>query len=111
MNHYTGWLYPTFLWGATFENLVDMALIHEEEKGANAQDNKGDPEKAQQQQKKGSKDNKGSEKRKCHNCGIPSHLKKDCRKKKRTGCFQCGEAGYMIKDFPRRQEQGQGQRT
>ena len=34
--------------GATFEKLVDMALMHEEEKGANAnkaQDKKGDPKK------------------------------------------------------------------
>ena len=39
--------------GATFERLVDMALMHEEDKGANANkapEKKGDKKKPQQQQ-------------------------------------------------------------
>ena len=93
--------------GATFERLVDMALMHEEEKGANANkapEKKGDQKKPQQQQqnKKGGKGNNGKGKKRCFNCGTPGHLSKDCRKKKKTGCFHCGEAGHLIKDCPRK---------
>ena len=96
--------------GATFENLVDMALIHEEEKGANvdkAQDKKGDPKKAQQQQKKGGKDDKARDKRKCHNCGGEGHLIKDCKRNK-NACFNCGEVRYFSREFSKKQGQGQG---
>ena len=91
--------------GATFEKLVDMALMHEEEKGANvnkAPERKRDQKKSQQQPKKGGKDNNSKGKKRCFNCGTPGHLSKDCRKKKKTGCINCGEAGHLIKDCPRR---------
>ena len=89
--------------GATYEKLVDMAFMHEEEKGTNTskpQDKKVDPKKAQQQ-KEGGKD--GKEKTKCHNCGIPGHLKKDCRKKKKFASYHCGDAGHGVKDCPKKQ--------
>ena len=85
--------------GATYEKLVDMAYMREEEKGVSTfrpQDKKEDPKKAQQQ-KKG-----GKEKRKCHNCGIPGHLKKDCRKKKKFACYHCGDAGHAVKGCPKK---------
>ena len=52
--------------------------------------------------KKGAKNNKPHDKRKCLYCGTPGHLSKDCRKKKKTGCFHCGEAGHLIKDCPKK---------
>ena len=85
---------------ATFKRLVDMALMHEEEKGANANkapEKKGDQKKPQQN-KKGGKGNNGKGKKRCFNCGTPGHLSKDCRKKNKIGCFHCSEAGYLIKD-------------
>ena len=93
--------------GATFERLVDMELMHEEEKGANANkapEKKGDQKKPQQQHqnKKGGKDYNGKGKKSCFNCGTPGHLSKDCRKKKKTVCFHCGEAGHLIKDCPKK---------
>ena len=96
--------------GATFEKLVDMALMHEEENGPNANkapEKKGDQKRPQQQQQnKGGKGNGGKGKKKCFNYGIPGHISKDCRKKKKTGCYHCGEAGHLVKDCPKK-----GQRT
>ena len=65
--------------GDTFEKLVDMALMHEENKEEKkeakaketSQNRKVCPKKGrqqQQQQKKGGKNDKGKGKRKCHNC-------------------------------------------
>ena len=96
--------------GATFEKLVDMALMHEEETGPNvnkAPEKKGDQKRPQQQQQnKGGKGNSGKGKKKCFNWGTPGHLSKDCRKKKKTGCFHYGEAGPLVKECPKK-----GQRT
>ena len=75
-----------------------------------SQNKKVEPKMEPQQQKKGGKNDKGQEKKRCHNCGIIGHLRKDCKKKKKkTGCFQCSEAGHLINDCSKRQ--GQGQRT
>ena len=84
--------------GATFERLVEMALMHEDK----AVEKKGDQKKPQQQNKKGGKNNNGKGKKKCFNCGTPGHLSKDCRKKKKTGCFHCGKAGHLVKDCPKK---------
>ena len=70
--------------GATFEKLVYMALMHEDDKNSKAPEKKGDQKKPQQQQQgKGGKGNgdKKKTKKKCFNCGTPGHLSKDCRKK------------------------------
>ena len=87
--------------GATFERLADMALLQEEDKDGKKEakveeplDKKVEgPQNKKTDPKKGGKNNKPREKRKCKFCGIPGHLIKDCRKKKRKmgGCFQCGE--------------------
>ena len=72
--------------GATFERLFDMALMHEEEKGTNANkapEKKGDQKKQQQQNKKGGKDNNGKGKRRCFNSGTPGHLKKTVGRRRR----------------------------
>ena len=95
--------------GATFEKLVDMALMHEEDKGQKkevkaeeaTQNEKVCPKKGQQQ-KKGKKNDKVKDKRKCHSCGREGHLAKDCRKRK-NACFACGEVGHLITDCPKKQ--------
>ena len=94
--------------GATFEKLVDMALMHEEEKGPNANKapEKNEDQKKPQQQNKGGKGNGGKGKKKCFNCGTLGHLSKDCRKKRKAGCFHCDGAGHLVKDCPKK-----GQRT
>ena len=105
--------------GATFARLVDMALLREEDKGGKKEVKVEVPldKKVEGSQNKGTdskkdgKNNKPRDKRKCKFCGIPGHLIKDCRKKKRKmcGCFQCGKTWHMAKGCPKRQ--GQGQRT
>ena len=64
--------------GATYEKLMDMALLHEEDKGKNEakaevpQDKKGKGSQNKKvDSKKGGKNNKPREKRKCNFCGIP----------------------------------------
>ena len=76
--------------GATYERLVDMALLHEEDKGKKEakaevpQDKKGEgSQNKKADSKKGGKNNKPRDKRKFNFCGIPGHLIKDCKKKKR----------------------------
>ena len=95
--------------GATYERLVQMALLNEEDKGkkeTEAESSQGKKEGLQPKKtefKKGEKDNK--EKRKCNFCGKVGHLVKDCRKKKAKmngGCFSCGETGHMAKDCPKK---------
>ena len=96
---------------STFENLVDMALMYEEDKGekketkteGTSQNRKVWPKKGQQQQqqKKGGKDDKGKDKRKCHNCGKEGHLIKDCKRRK-ANCFNCGEVGHFSKESPKK---------
>ena len=71
--------------GATFEKLVEIALMHEDK----AVENKGDQKKPQQQNKKGGKNNNGKGKKRCFNCGTPGHLSKDCRE--RTGNYEIQE--------------------
>merc|ERR1711890_45145 len=72
--------------GATYERLVQMALLNEEDKGkkeTKAEGSQGNKEGLQPKKidfKKGRKDNK--EKRKCNFCGKVGHLVKYCRKKK-----------------------------
>ena len=102
--------------GATYERLVDMALLLEEDKGKKEakvevpQDKKvvGSQNK-KVGSKKGGKNSKPHDKRKQDFCGIPGHLVKDCRKKKRKmgGYFHCGETGHIVRACPRKQ----GQRT
>ena len=102
--------------GATYERLVDMALLQEEDKVGKKetkvevpQDKKVEGSQNRKiDSKKGDKNNKPRGKRKCNFCGIPGHLVKDCRKKKRKmgGCFHCGETGHMTRDCQRKQGQG-----
>ena len=82
----------------TYESLVDMALLHEEDKGKNEAKVEVPQEKKEGLQakktdfKKGGKNNKPREKRRCNFCGIVGHIAKDCRKKKAKmngGCFHC----------------------
>ena len=87
--------------GATYERLVDMALLQEEDKDGKKeikvevpQDKKVEGLQIKKMDsRKGGKNNKPRDKRKCNFCGIPGHLIKYCRKKKMKmgGCFQCGE--------------------
>ena len=100
--------------GATYERLVQMALLNEEDKGkkeTKAESSQGKKEGLQPKKtdfKKGGKGNK--EKRKCNFCGKVGHLVKDCRKKKAKengGCFSCGETGHRAKDCPKKRGQGQ----
>ena len=91
--------------GATYESLVDMAVLHEEgqrgkkevktnEKPSQNQNKKVDSEKG------GKNDNDSRDKRKCNFCGVEGHIAKDCRKRKRKQgeCFLCGETGHISKD-------------
>ena len=81
--------------GATFENLVNTALLQEEDKSdkKKVKANKSQGKKIDSG-KGGKNDNTSSKKRKCNFCGIKGHLAKDCRKKKRKlgECFHCGES-------------------
>ena len=97
--------------GATYESLVDMALLHEEDKGKKEAKVEVPQEKKEGLQakktdfKKGGKNNKSHEKRRCNFCGIVGHIVKDCRKKKAKmngGCFHCGETGNLAKDCPKK---------
>merc|ERR1712080_404978 len=83
--------------GATYERLVDMALLQEEDKDGKKeikvevpQDKKVEGSQNKKTYfKKGGKNNKPHDKRKCNFCGIPGHLVKECRNKRRKmgGCF------------------------
>ena len=102
--------------GATFESLVDMALLHEEDKNSKKEVKPNETQNKKADFKKGNnKNNKSNNKsrgtRKCNFCGITGHLAKDCRKKKRKlgECFRCGDTGHISKDFPTKQGQGQTQ--
>ena len=117
---------------ATFEKLVDMALMYEEEtksekkeeKLEGPQNKRAGPKKETQKkdeklmdmdlvhkggkketQKKGEKSEDKKEK-KCFTCGSLTHLNKDCRKRKGT-CFNCGEMGHFTRDCPKKRGQGQ----
>ena len=82
--------------------------MHEEDKGAKKEEKvegtlkneKAGPKKGQQQQKKGEKDDKGKDKRKCHYCGKEGHLVKECKRRK-SNCFKCGEVGHFSKECPK----------
>ena len=98
--------------GATFESLVNMALLHEEDengkkkvKANESQDKKVDSEKGGKNSN--NKNDKSREKRKCNFCGIDGHIVQDCRKKKMKigACFQCGETGHISKNCPKKQGQ------
>ena len=109
--------------GATFESLVDMALLQGDVKkeikmndtqakktDSQWKGNQGNPSGQSSQGNKNK--NKGkNNKRKCHYCGSVGHLIKDCKKRKRKNgeCFFCGETGHFSKDCPKKQGQGQGQ--
>ena len=94
--------------GATYEKLVDMALLHEEDKGPKEtkkeepQNKKAGPKKETQKKDEKSEDKKG---KKCFTCGSSTHLNKDCRKRK-GACFNCGEMGHFTRDCPKRRGQG-----
>ena len=112
--------------GATFESLVDMALLQGDDKNGKkevklneTQTKKADTKwggNQNNQNNKNNKNNKGNkannnkarETRKCNFCGITGHIAKDCRKKKRKlgECFHCGESGHFNKDCPKKQGQG-----
>ena len=98
--------------GATFESLVNVALLNEENRSDKkeikvneSQNKKMGPKKEIKKKEEKSKDKK--EKR-CFTCGSSTHLNKDCRKRKGT-CFNCGEMGHFTRDCPKKQGQGQGQ--
>ena len=102
--------------GATFESLVNMALLQEEDKGGKKEDKANESQGEKVDSGKGgknnnSKDNKSRERRKCNFCGITGHIAKDCRKKKRKlgECFHCGESGHYSKDCPKKRGQGKRQ--
>ena len=109
--------------GATFEGLVDMALLQGDDKNGKkevkpneTQAKKTDSEWGGNQSNQNNKNNKGNkakakDPRKCNFCGIVGHIAKDCRKKKRKlgECFHCGEPEHLSKDCPKKQGQGQGQ--
>ena len=91
--------------GATFESLVDMALLHEEDKNSKKEVKPNETQNKKADFKNGNnKNNKGNNKpretRKCNFRGITGHLAKDCRKKKRKlgECFHCGDTGHINKD-------------
>ena len=91
--------------GATFESLVDMALLNEENKSAKqevkvneSQNKKTGPKKEMQKKEEKSEDKK---EKKCFTCGSSTHLNKDCRKRKGT-CFNCGEMGHFTRDCPKK---------
>ena len=81
--------------GVTFESLVDMALLHEEDKNSKKEVKPNETQNKKVDFKKGgnknNKNNKGNnnnankprETRKCNFCGITGHIAKDCRRKKR----------------------------
>ena len=99
--------------GATYEKLVDMALLNEEDKNGKKEVKANESQNKKVDSEKGGKnnnnnnDNKTREKRKCHFCGIEGHIVQDCRKKKMKmgACFQCGETGHISKNCPKKQGQ------
>ena len=94
--------------GATFESLVDMALLHEEDKNSKKEAKPNETQNKKADFKKGNnKNDKSREKRKCNFCGIDGHIVQDCRKKKMKmgACFQCGDTGHISKNCPKKQGQ------
>ena len=88
-----------------------MALLHEEDHGkkeTKMEEKKEGLQTKKTDLKKGGKNNKPHEKRRCNFCGIVGHISKDCRKReaKMGGCFHCGETGHQAKDFPKKKGQG-----
>ena len=90
-----------------------MELLQEEDKVRKketkveaSQDKKGEGSQSKKTySKKGGKNNKARETRKCNFCGVVGHVVKDCRKKKAKmngGCFHCGETGHLAKDCPKK---------
>ena len=99
--------------GATFEKLVDMALMHEEEAKSEKKEEKLEGpqnKKAWPKKETQKKDEKSEDKmeKKFFTCGSLTHLNKNFRKQKGT-CFNCGEMGHVTRDRPKKR--GQGQRT
>ena len=41
----------------------------------------------------------------CHNCGLPGHLKNECKKPKIV-CFGCGQEGHIKPDCPNKPVDG-----
>ena len=37
---------------------------------------------------------------KCHRCGKPGHLARDCRQPDTRTCYKCGQTGHIAKDCP-----------
>ena len=101
--------------GATYERLVQMALLNEEEKGkkeTKAENSQGkkevkpnDSHNKKVDSEKEVKNDNSRDKRKCNFCGTEGHIAKDCRKRKRKlgECFHCGETGHISKDCPKKQ--------
>ena len=102
--------------GATFESLVNMALLQEEDnndkKEVKANESQGKRVNSGKRGKNiNNRKDKSRENRKCNFCGKVGHVSRECRKKKRKRgeCFHCGEFGHLSKDCPRKQGQGQTQ--
>ena len=78
--------------GVTFESLVSMALLQEEDKNVK--------KKVKTNEFQGKKANS----MRCRFCGIRGHIVLECRKKrKRCKCFNYGEFGRFTKDCPKKQ--------
>merc|ERR1712080_738014 len=95
--------------GATFESLVNMALLQgdgkKEIKSSDTQAKKTDSQgkgnqggqSSQGNQSKNKKGNNNKGKGKCNYCGVPGHFAKDCRKKKGQGQTQhAGPSGGQV---------------
>ena len=91
--------------GATFESLVDMALLYEEDKKGKKEVKPNDSKNKKVDSEKGGKNNNSRDKRKCNYCGTEGHIANDCRKRKRKQgeCFHCGKTGHISKDCPEKQ--------
>ena len=97
--------------GATFEKLVDMALMHEEEAKSEKKEEKLEGpqnKKAWPKKETQKKDEKYEDKKekKCFTFESLTQLNKDCRKRKGT-CFNCGEIMHFTRDCPKKRGQVQ----
>merc|ERR1711890_206881 len=103
--------------GATFENLVNMALLQEEDNNDKEEVKANESQGKRVNSGKWGKNNNNRKDKprgnmKCNFCGKVGHIARECRKKekrKRGECFDCGEFGHLSKDCPRKQGQGQTQ--